>query len=90
MLSATQNLPDEPAELKQLVGTLVSEVKSQALLIEKLRHQLASLRRHRFGSSSEALDQLVLTQSDLTSAGTIPSVRERFFKSWAMLFITGQ
>jgi transposase len=61
MLSATQNLPDEAAELKQLVGTLASELKSRDILIEKLRHQLAGMRQHRFGSRSEALDQLELT-----------------------------
>ncbi len=64
MLSATQNLPDEPAELKQLVSTLASELKSRDILIEKLKHQLAGMRRHRFGSSSEALDQLALTLED--------------------------
>ena len=58
------NVPDEPDELRKLVGTLASEVKSQALLIEKLKHQLAGMRRHRFGSSSEALDQLQLTLED--------------------------
>ena len=64
MLSATQNLPDEPAELKQLVGALASELKSRDILIEKLKHQLAGLRQHRFGSRSEALDQLALTLED--------------------------
>ncbi len=64
MLSATQNLPDEPAELKQLVGTLASELKSRDILIEKLKHQLAGMRRHRFGSTSEALDQLAITLED--------------------------
>ena len=64
MLNSAQNLPDEPTELKHLVGLLSSEVKSQALLIEKLKHQLAGLRRHRFGFSSEALDQLQLTLED--------------------------
>jgi transposase len=39
-------------------------VKSQALLIEKLRHQLSGMRQHRFGSRSEALDQLALTLED--------------------------
>lgn len=64
MLNTAQNLPDEPTELKHLVGLLSSEVKSQALLIEKLKHQLAGMRRHRFGASSEALDQLQLTLED--------------------------
>jgi len=64
MLDTAQNLPDEPMELKHLVGLLSSEVKSQALLIEKLKHQLAGMRRHRFGASSEALDQLQLSLED--------------------------
>ena len=43
---------------------LVSLVKSQALRIAKLEHQLAGLRRHRFGSTSESLDQLQLRLED--------------------------
>ena len=39
---------------------LADEVKSQALLIEKLKHQLAGQNRHRFGVRSESLDQLNL------------------------------
>jgi len=64
MLGTAQNLPDEPSELKHLVGMLSSEVKSQVLLIEKLKHQLVGMRRHRFGASSEALDQLQLSLED--------------------------
>ena len=64
MLNSPLNLPDEPDQLKQLVGTLASEVKSQALLIEKLKHQLAGMRQQRFGASSESLDQLQLTLED--------------------------
>jgi len=64
MLNSPLNLPDEPDQLKQLVGTLASEVKSQALLIEKLKHQLAGMRQHRFGASSEAIDQLQLSLED--------------------------
>jgi transposase len=64
MLDNAKNLPNEPAALKGLVTSLASEVKSQALLIEKLRHQLAGMRQHRFGSHSEALDQLALRLED--------------------------
>ncbi len=64
MLNAADKLPDDPSALKGLVSSLASEVKSQALLIEKLRHQLAGMRQHRFGSRSEALDQLALTLED--------------------------
>jgi transposase len=64
MLDAADTLPDDPSALKGLVSSLASEVKSQALLIEKLRHQLAGMRQHRFGSRSEALDQLALILED--------------------------
>lgn len=61
MLDDLQTLPDDPAELKGLVGLLAGELKSRDLLIEKLKHQLAGHNRHRFGSTSESLDQLHLT-----------------------------
>lgn len=53
--------PDDPAELRAVNRLLADEVKSQALLIEKLKHQLAGQNRHRFGVRSENLDQLNLT-----------------------------
>src|SRR3982751_6673330 len=58
MLSEAQALPEDPAQLREAAEGLVSLVKSQALRIAKLEHQLAGLRRHRFGSTSESLDQL--------------------------------
>jgi len=64
MLEDAENLPDEPAALKGLVTTLASELKSRDILIEKLKHQLAGMRQHRFGSRSEALDQLALMLED--------------------------
>ena len=41
MLSETQSLPEDPAELRETAQQLVSLVKSQALRIAKLEHQLA-------------------------------------------------
>jgi transposase len=61
MLDDAQELPNDPAILKGLVASLASELKFRDLLIEKLKHQLAGQRRHRFGSRSESLDQLELT-----------------------------
>ena len=60
MLDETQTLPDDPAELRSAAERLVSLAKSQALRIAKLEHQLAGLRRQRFGATSETLDQLDL------------------------------
>src|SRR5688572_16514039 len=64
MLSEAQVLPEDPAQLRETAEGLVALVKSQALRIAKLEHQLAGLRRHRFGSSSESLDQLQLRLED--------------------------
>jgi transposase len=68
---AAQNLPDDSSRLKNMVtalsgecGALMGELKSRDILIEKLKHQLAGMRQHRFGSRSEALDQLALTLED--------------------------
>ena len=61
MLDDAQELPNDPAILKGLVASLASELKFRDLLIEKLKHQLAGQRRHRFGARSESLDQLELT-----------------------------
>ena len=61
MLHDAQTLPDDPSVLKGLVASLTSELKSRDILIEKLKHQLAGLRRHQFGSRAESLDQLELT-----------------------------
>ena len=60
MLDVVKSLPEDPDELRQFTALLLAEVKSQAMLIEKLRHQLAGHRNHRFGSSSESIEQLQL------------------------------
>src|SRR3954468_6889559 len=64
MLSEAQALPEDPAQLREAAEGLVALVKSQALRIAKLEYQLAGLRRHRFGSTSESLDQLQLGLED--------------------------
>ncbi len=68
MLETTQNLPGDIAELQAIlavrdeeIAASKAEIRVRDLLIEKLKYQLAGMRRHRFGSSSEALDQLELT-----------------------------
>ena len=60
MLDVAKSLPEDPDELRQFTALLLAEVKSQGLLIEKLRHQLAAQRHHRFGTSSESIEQLQL------------------------------
>ena len=60
MLDVAKSLPEDPAELRAFTALLLAEVKSQAVLIAKLRHQLAGQRAHRFGASSETSEQLQL------------------------------
>lgn len=52
-----------------------AELKSRDLLIRKLKHQLAGMRRHRFGATSEALDrlQLQLEDNEIAAAATTPA-----------------
>ena len=74
MRDDAQELPNDPAILKNVVASLASELKFRDLLIEKLKHQLAGLRRHQFGSRSEFLDQLELTleEEDIALAAEAP------------------
>lgn len=61
MSIAAPELPDDIAELKAMVLASRAALHGRDLLIEKLKHQLAGLRRHQFGARSESLDQLELT-----------------------------
>ena len=58
--SAQAQIAAREAEL----ATREADVRNRDLIIEKLRHQLAGLRRQRFGVSSESLDQLELALED--------------------------
>ena len=64
MLNTLETLPSDPTELRETAESLVQLVKSQALRIAKLEHELAGHRRQRFGSKSESLDQLQLRLED--------------------------
>jgi len=85
MLEAPQNLPEEAADLRALLASreveiigFKAELRSRDVLIEKLKHQLAGLRRHRFGATSEALDQLELTleEEEIARAAETPATIE--------------
>ena len=64
MLEEAHALPDDVAALKAMVLASRAELRNRDLLIEKLKHQLAGLCRQRFGTTSEALDQLKLGLED--------------------------
>ncbi len=80
MLKDASKLPDDPQELKSVAIQLATTVKSQALEIERLKHQLAGHLRHRFGSKSEAsgqLDlQLRLEEEETAAACVAPATDE--------------
>ena len=60
MLNILKNLPEDPAELRQVSELLAAEVKALTLKVEQLQHQLHGANRNRFGSTSEGMDQLQL------------------------------
>ena len=69
--------PEDPDELRQLAALLPAEVKTRAILIEKLRHQVAGQRNHRFGSFSESIEhlQLALETSEIAVAKMTAKLR---------------
>ena len=82
MLEASQNLPEKAADLRVLLASreveiigFKAELRSRDFLIEKLKHQLAGLRCHQFGSRSESLDQLELTleEEEIARAAEAPA-----------------
>ena len=84
MLDEIVPLPEDPEELRTFTARLLAEVKAQAILIEKLRHQLAGHRAHRFGGSSETAEQLqlALETSEIAAAAMtarmrLPDIEER-------------
>ena len=86
MLEAHENLPEEVAALQAKLAVrdeeLVArdaEIRVRDLLIEKLKHQLAGMRRHRFGASSEAMDQLALSleEQEIAAAADLPETHRQ-------------
>ena len=84
MLNRTLTPPDDPEELRAFTARLLAEFKAQAILIEKLRHQLAGHRAHRFGASSETVEQLqlALETSEIAAAAMtarmkLPDIKEK-------------
>ena len=84
MLDQTLTFPEDPEELRSFTARLLAEVKAQAILIEKLRHQLAGHRAHRFGASSETAEQLqlALETSEIAAAAMtarmkLPDIEEK-------------
>ena len=78
MLEASSDRPDNVAALQAMIALqneklsiFEAEIKERDYRIEKLEHQLAGLRRHRFGARSEALDQLELALEEVEIARAV-------------------
>lgn len=56
---ASDPLPDDVDALKRIIATMVQEAAASQVEIEKLRFELARLKRARFGQPSEKLAQTV-------------------------------
>jgi len=92
MFKAPSDLPNDLAALRAMIALRDAEIEAQGkklsilaaelqerdYRIEKLKHQLAGLRRHRFGSRSEAIDQLELTleEEEIARAAGMPPVED--------------
>ena len=60
MFTTPKSQLSSPVELLIAAEGLVELAKTQALQIEKLKHQLAGHQRYRFGSKADSADQLNL------------------------------
>ena len=74
MTTAGSDLHQQLAERDAQIVVYEAELKSRDVLIEKLKHQLAGMRRHRFGAKSEAIDQLglALEEEEIAAAVEAP------------------
>jgi len=59
MPDGARSPPEDPAELRAFTALLLAEVKAQAVLITKLRHQLADHPAHRFGFVGKSIPRIV-------------------------------
>lgn len=73
MLDALKSLPEDPAELRAVSERLMAEVQSLTYQNEKLKAELHSHRKARFGFKSESLDQLAF---DLAEDAEIEAAAE--------------
>ena len=73
MSLATAKIPSDPAELRAFAASLQNELYAKTLHVEKLKAQLALLKRARYGRSSEKIEgeieQLELLIGDLEEGG---------------------
>jgi hypothetical protein len=59
MKTITHSMPNDPAILQKMLVQMQAKLDTQDTLIATLRHQLAVLKRSRFGRSSEQVDKQI-------------------------------
>ena len=59
MKTTTPPMPNDPEILQKMMAQMQAKLDSQESLIATLRHQLAVLKRSRFGRSSEQMDKQI-------------------------------
>jgi hypothetical protein len=69
MLSALDNLPEDPTELREVSELLAAEVKALTLKVEQLQHQLHGANRHRFALRANKSETYWLLKFTLEGAG---------------------
>ena len=65
MSLATTKLPTDPDTLRAFAARLQAELYAKTLHVEKLKAELALLKRARYGRSSERIEQLELLIDEL-------------------------
>ncbi|PCJ02695.1 MAG: transposase [Alphaproteobacteria bacterium] len=79
MLNKPTPLPSELSSAHDLITAQGHEIHNQSILIEKLKAQLSGMQRHRFGQSSEKLNQIEMslenTEIEAQSASSEPNVK---------------
>ena len=76
MTDTAPNLPNNVDALQAMVVSRDAEIHVRDLMIEKLKHQVAGHRRHRFGATSETPEQLALDIEDREIGEAITPARE--------------
>ena len=73
--ASTIDLPDDLSLCQTIIQQQQESLLQSQRRIEKLEHQLAGHRRHRFGAKSESLDQLQLRLEEEETAVARPEPR---------------
>ena len=83
MIADPTQLPDDVDALKRMIVALAQDALHSRTLIEKLRFELARLKRQQFGTSSERMDgrveqlELAIEALETDRASVQPTTKRR-------------